>query len=91
MATSHILWCKSDISKQEGYFIDLEADNLKNELYHAVDDTSLNDLGCLSDCLYTDADDIQKHLTTKLISALANYKDSEIPIDPISKAPILTY
>ena len=89
--TSRILQCKPDISKQEGYSVDLEANNLENELHHIVDATGLNDLGCLSGYLYTDADNAQEHPTTKLISALANHKDSETPIDPASEAPVLMY
>ncbi|WP_375449087.1 DUF6570 domain-containing protein [uncultured Nostoc sp.] len=99
---SRVLQCEPDISEREGYSVDLEADNLENELHHeadnlendlhhAVDVAGLNDLGCLSGCLYTDADDARDHPTTKLISALANHKDSETPIDPASEAPVLTY
>lgn len=36
---------------------------------------SLNNLGCLSKCLYTDTNNILKYLTIKLVSILANHKD----------------
>lgn len=88
---SRVLQCEPGISEREGYSVDLEADNLENELHHVVDATGLNDSGCLYNCLYTDADDAQEHPTTKLISALANHKDSETPIDPASEAPVFTY
>lgn len=88
---SRVLQCEPDISEQEGYSVDLEADNLEKELHHAVDAAGLNDSGCLSGCLYTDTDNVREHPTTKLISALANHKDSETPIDPASEAPVLTY
>ena len=64
---------------------------MENKLHHIVDATGLNDLGCLSSCLYTDIDNAQEHPTTKLIPALTNHKDSKIPINPISEAPVLTY
>ena len=55
---SCILQCETDISKQKGYSVDLEADNFENELYHAVNAAGLDDLGCLRVCLYTNADNI---------------------------------
>lgn len=48
-------------------------------------------MGCLSNCLYTDTENAQKHLTIKLISVLANHKDSKTTINPASKAPVLIY
>lgn len=88
---SYILQYKPDIRKQQGYSIDLEIVNLENELYHTVNATSPNDLWYLSNCLYTNANNTQEPLTTKLISVLANHKDLEIPINLISKAQILMY
>lgn len=88
---SYVLQCKPDISKQKGYFINLEADNFKKKLYYAIDADSQNDLGCLSGGLYTDADNILEYSTTKLILTLANHKDSNILIDPASEAQVLMY
>lgn len=51
-------------------------DNSKNKLYYAVNDISLNDFGLLSDCLYTNVNDIYKHPILKLISAVTIYKES---------------
>lgn len=72
---NRILQGKPDVGKQEGYAADLETDNYKNELHHAVDTAGLDDSGCPSMCLYTDADNARENPTTKLISALANHKD----------------
>ena len=83
--------CKSNISKKEDYFVDLEANNFENELYFAVDAAGLNNFSGLSGCLYTNADNAQDHLITKLISTLANYKDSKTPINLAREAPVFMY
>lgn len=54
--TSNVLQCNPNFSKREGYVNNLESNNFKNELHQAVNIASLDDLGCLSDYLYTDAD-----------------------------------
>lgn len=88
---SCILQYEPNISKQEDYAIDLETENFENEFHHLVDTNSLNDSGCLSGCLYVDADNSQKHPTTNLISVLANHKDSGTPINPALEVLLLTY
>lgn len=55
---SRVLQYKPNISKQNGYFIDLEANNFQNKLHFVVNATSLNDFSCLSDYLYVNADNI---------------------------------
>ncbi len=60
-------------------------------MYQAVDAVGLDDSGCLSGCLYADADDAREHPTTKLVSTLANHKNSGTLIDPAPKAPVLCY
>lgn len=77
-------------SEQEGYTINLESNNIKNELHQAVDASNLDDSDNLSDCLYMDADNTQKYPITKLVSPLTNYKNSETPINPVSKVSVLT-
>lgn len=89
--TSRILQCKPDISKWEGYAINLESDNFENKLNHVGNTASLNISACLGGCLYTDIDNAWKHLTTKLISVVENHKDSGISIDHASKVLLLTY
>ena len=88
---SCVLQYEPDISKRESYSVYLEANNFENELHHVVDAASLDVSNCLSGCLYTDVDDAGKHSTTKLISALANHKDSKTLIDPALEASVLTY
>lgn len=88
---SNVLQFEPDLSKWEGYAINLESDNFKNELHQSIDVTALDDLGCLSGCLYTDIDNAQGHPTTKLVSIPANHKNSGTSINPTSKVPILTY
>lgn len=88
---SCISQCEFDISKWKSYVVYLEANNFENKLHYIVNATGLNDLGCLNSCLYTDIDNIQEYLTIKLISILANYKNSEIPINPASEVLVLIY
>ena len=88
---NRVLYYNPNISKREGYAVDLEIDNFKNKLYHTVNTIGLNDLGCLIGGLYIDTDNAWEYPTTKLISALANHKNSEITIHLISEIPILIY
>ncbi len=88
---SNILQCKPDLSKREDYAVNLESDNFKNVLHQVVDAAGLDDAGCLSGCLYRDADNARELPTTKLVLILANHENSGTPIDPVSKAPILSY
>ncbi len=53
---NNVLEYKLDLSKREGYAINLKSSNFENELHQAVDTASLYDSGCLSGCLYTDVD-----------------------------------
>lgn len=55
--TSNILQYKPDLSKQEGYVINLESDNFKSNLYHTVNIVDLENSNYLSGCLYMDVDD----------------------------------
>ncbi len=88
---SNILQYKPNLSKREGYSINLESNNFKNELHQAVNAAGLDDLGCLSGCLYTDVDDAREHSTTKLVLALVNHKNSGTLINFASKASVLSY
>ena len=74
-----------------GYVVNLESDNFENKLHHKVVVTGLNNSSCLSSCLHTDANNVGEHLTTKLISVLANHKDSGTPIDSILEVLLLIY
>ncbi len=89
--TSKHLQYKPVLSKRKGYVVNLESDNFENELHQAVNVAGLDDSGYLSGCLYTDAEDAREHPTTKLVSALANHKNSGTSIDPVSKASVLSY
>lgn len=82
---------KPDLSKREGYIVNCKSDNFKNKLHYTVNAIGLDDSDCLSSCLYMNADNAQEHPTTKLVSALANHRNSETPIYPMSEMPILTY
>lgn len=53
-----VLQYKHNINKQKGYYINFKANNFENKLYYAVDNTSLNDLGCLNGFLDTNVDNI---------------------------------
>ncbi len=88
---SNVLQYEPDLNKREDYAINLESDNFENKLHQAVDTTGLDDSGCLNGCLYMDADDARKYLTTKFVSELANHKNSGTLINLASKAPVLSY
>lgn len=89
--TSNILQCKLDLSKWEGYIVNFKSNNFENKLHQTVNAVSLDDLGYLSNCLYTNVDDTWKYLTLKLVLVLTNYKNSKTLIDPMLKAPVFIY
>lgn len=87
----NVLQYKPDFSKREYYAVNLESNNFDNRLHQAVDATGHNYLGCISNWLYTDTDNIWKHPTTKLVSILINYKNLGTSINTISKVSIFIY
>lgn len=89
--TSNVLQYKCNLSKQKGYAINLASMNFENKLYQVFDITGLDDSGCLSGYLYKNANNTWEHLTTKLVSTLANHKNSGTSIDLLSEAPVFTY
>ena len=67
-----VLHCKADSTEKQGYAADLETDNFEDDLQQAIDDAGLNAVGMTGGCLYIDVDNIREHLTSKLLSAVAN-------------------
>ena len=88
---SNILQCEPNLGKWEGYAVNLEFDNFKNELHQAVNAASQDDSGGLSGCFYIDADNAREHPTTKLVTVLTNHKNLGTLIYPTSKAPVFSY
>lgn len=56
----------------------MKAKNFKNDLYHTINSTGIDNLGLLSGCLYTNADNTQEHPAIKLVSAITNHKKKSI-------------
>ena len=48
---------KNHISKQERFDASFVENNDKNDLYHVIDSVRNNDLGILTDCIYTDVNE----------------------------------
>lgn len=61
--------------------VNFKAKNFKNKLYYTINAVNLNDSYYLSGYLYINANNPQKYLTTKLISAMPNHKNLAILID----------
>ncbi len=78
---SNVLQCEPNLSKREGYAVNLESNKFKNELHQAVDAAGLDNSSCLDGCLYTDTDNAKEHLITKLVSVLTNHKNSGTSIN----------
>lgn len=71
---NNILQCKSDLSKQKRYAINLESNNFKNKLYLTVNIINSDDLGYLNSYLDINVNNAQEYSNRKLISILVNYK-----------------
>lgn len=89
--TNNILQYKPDLSKQEGYIVNLKSDNFKNKFHNVVNTIDLDDSICLTDYLYTNANNALEHPTTKVTSILINHKNLRILINLMSEVPVLTY
>ena len=87
---SYVLQFDPDISKQEGYSVDLKANSFENKLHHTFNAAGLNDLGSLSGFLYIHVNNTQEHPTKKLILASIIYKDLETPLNLALETPIFT-
>lgn len=74
-----VLQCESGLAERQGYAVDLETEHFENDLHYAIEDAGLADSGVLSGCLYTDADDVREHLTTKLLFAIQNGQQFNTP------------
>ena len=66
-----VVECGVDHSEKQGYGADLETDNLEND-FHATTQEAGFDNTAISNCVYTNADQIRDHLTSKLILTIAN-------------------
>ncbi len=87
--SSRVLQCDKDTKEKEGYVANLEIENFKNNLDHAVNNAEISDSGLLSGCLYTDVDDTQEHPPMKLVSAITNHKKKSN--NENANIPILSY
>lgn len=52
-----VITMKNHISKQERFDASFVENNDKNDLYHVIDSVRNNDLGILTDCIYTDVNE----------------------------------
>lgn len=66
----------------------LEIDNFKNDPHHTIKSARISDFDLLSNCLYTNIDNNQKHLTIKLVSTISNYKKKSNNQDTNTSIPI---
>lgn len=65
--------CNPNNSEKQSYCVNLGVNNFEDDFYAATDQTKLNN-SILSDCVYTDVNQTQKYLTSKLIFAITNNK-----------------
>lgn len=65
---------KLDPSKWKDYNMYFESNNFENILNQVINIASFDNLGYLSDYIYTNANNAWKQPTIKLISILANHK-----------------
>lgn len=56
-----------------------------------INTIGLDNLSCWNGCLYKDANNAQEYLITKLVSILANHKNSGLFVNLISEAAMLIY
>ncbi len=70
---------ENNISERKDYGIDLSKNNNENDLHHAIGSESINELGILSGCIYTDVNESRQNPYHKSISAIHNlYNDSAL-------------
>lgn len=86
-----VLQFRPDRSKSEGYAMNLDSYNFKIKWHYTVKSAGLDDSSCLTGCLYIDANNAWEHLTTKLVSALANHKNARTLINSKSEMVVFTY
>lgn len=87
--SNNILKYKSNLIKQKNYTINLGSNNFENKLHHIINAAGSDNLGYLSSWLYINIDNTCKHPTIKLVLVLANHKNLEVLIDPLSKMLVL--
>ncbi len=55
--SSRVVIMENDISKREGYGVDLSKNNDENDLHHIIGSIGINESGILSACIYTDVNE----------------------------------
>ncbi len=95
--SSRVVIIENDISKREGYGVDLSKNNDENDLHYAIGSAGINELGILSSCIYIDVNESRQNPYLKLISAIYNLSNDSTPdnngvedysVDP---PPVITY
>lgn len=87
--SERVLQCGSDHTEKQGYAADLEAENLEDDFQASIATAGLDSSGLLGGCLYTDANNTREHPTSRLLSAVSNYKRSQESAD--AGVPVVIY
>ncbi len=83
---------ENDSSEREGYGANLAENNEENDLHHAIGSASINELGILNGCIYTDINESRQNLYLKLISAIFNLSNDNDAEDHNNKTrPVISY
>ncbi len=95
--SSRVVIMENDISKREGYGVDLSKNNNKNDLHHAIGSASINESGILSGCIYIDVNESRQNPYMKLIFAIHNLlndsalDDNSVEGHSVNPSPVITY
>lgn len=78
--------------KRKGYETDLVENSHENDLDYAIRAIGINELGILSDCIYTDVNKSRQNLYLKLIFAIQNLSDDNVAEDHNNYlGPLISY
>ncbi len=87
-----IIVIENDSSKRMGYEANLIENNEENNLYHDIGTVSINELGILSGCIYTNINKFKQNSYLKLISTIDNFFDNNGVEDHNNKTrPVISY
>lgn len=87
-----IVVIENNSSKRKGYEADLVENNYENDLDYAIRAVGINELGILSNCIYTDVNKSRQNLYLKLIFAIQNLFDDNAAEDHNNYlGPLISY
>ncbi len=79
--SSRVVSMNQDFEEREGYAVDLNTSNDKNNPHYALGTAEMENTGFLSGCIYTDVNEARQNLYLKIVSAINNLQTTPSTVE----------